>query len=228
MEDLILLKDVEKSYKLPGSTVKVLHGVNLTVRKSEFVAVMGPSGSGKSTLLHIIGCLDRPTAGKYLLEGLDVNLKTDEELAWIRNNKIGFVFQNFNLLPRIPVWKNVELPLIYSGMSAPERKERSYSILKRVGLEHRANHNPSEISGGEQQRAAIARALINNPIIILADEPTGNLDSTTGTSILELFRELNEEGATIVLVTHEKTVSDYAERIVMIRDGICVDGMNER
>jgi putative ABC transport system ATP-binding protein len=228
MEDLILLKDVEKSYKLPGSTVKVLHGVNLTVRKSEFVAVMGPSGSGKSTLLHIIGCLDRPTAGKYLLEGLDVNLKTDEELAWIRNNKIGFVFQNFNLLPRIPVWKNVELPLIYSGMSAPERKERSYSILKRVGLEHRANHNPSEISGGEQQRAAIARALINNPIIILADEPTGNLDSTTGTSILELFRELNEEGATIVLVTHEKTVSDYAERIVMIRDGICVDGMNGR
>jgi putative ABC transport system ATP-binding protein len=189
MEDLILLKDVEKSYKLPGSTVKVLHGVNLTVRKSEFVAVMGPSGSGKSTLLHIIGCLDRPTAGKYLLEGLDVNLKTDEELAWIRNNKIGFVFQNFNLLPRIPVWKNVELPLIYSGMGAPERKERSYSILKRVGLEHRANHNPSEISGGEQQRAAIARALINNPIIILADEPTGNLDSTTGTSILELFRE---------------------------------------
>jgi len=221
---MIELKSIKKSYVLPKLTVEVLKGIDLVVEKGEFVAIMGPSGSGKSTLLNIIGCLDRPTEGQYLLEGVDVSRKTDNELAEIRNSKIGFVFQNFNLLPRFPAWKNVELPLLYSGVSSKERKARALSLLEKVGLSGREEHNPSELSGGEQQRVAIARALVNNPAIILADEPTGNLDSRSGAGIMEIFSALNREGVTIIMVTHESHIAEKARRVVTIKDGVCFHG----
>ncbi len=221
---MIALKDVKKSYSLPKVTIEVLKDINLEVSEKEFVAIMGPSGSGKSTLLHIIGCLDRPTSGTYLLTDVDVSRKTDNELAEIRNKKLGFVFQSFNLLPRFPAWKNVELPLLYSGVSASSRKQRAMDILEKVGLSQRADHFPSELSGGEQQRVAVARALINNPAIILADEPTGNLDSRSGREIIEIFKSLNNEGVTIILVTHEKDIAEQAGRIITIKDGLCHSG----
>lgn len=221
---MIVLKDIKKSYVLSRFTVEVLRGISLEVEKGEFVAVMGPSGSGKSTLLNVTGCLDRPTSGLYLLEDVDVSGKTDDELAEIRNRKIGFVFQVFSLLPRLPAWKNVEVPLLYSGVSAGERKTRALSLLEKVGLAERAEHGPNELSGGEQQRVAIARALINNPAIILADEPTGNLDSRSGTEIMDIFDKLNREGATIIMVTHDKEIADRAKRVVTIKDGVCSVG----
>jgi putative ABC transport system ATP-binding protein len=185
---------------------------------------VGPSGSGKSTLLNVIGCLDRPTSGQYFLEGIDVGEKSDNELAHIRNTKMGFVFQSFNLLPKLPAWKNVAVPLLYAGLPGDERRDRAMEMLGRVGLQGRADHAPSELSGGEQQRVAIARALVNNPSIILADEPTGNLDTRSGLEIMDIFVRLNKEGATIVMVTHEKSLTDAASRIVTIRDGVCCNG----
>ncbi|MGD2080400.1 MAG: ABC transporter ATP-binding protein [Nitrospirota bacterium] len=221
---MIRLVDVKKAYFLPRITIDVLRGVNLEVHEGELLAVVGRSGSGKSTLLNIIGCLDRPTSGKYYLEGIDVGEKSDDELARIRNARIGFVFQTFNLLPRLPAWKNVAVPLLYAGVPAEERKERAMAMLKRVGLEHRAEHGPSELSGGEQQRVAIARALVNNPSIILADEPTGNLDTKAGEEVMDIFTKINSEGSTVVMVTHEKRLADIASRIVTIRDGVSSDG----
>lgn len=221
---MIQLIGLKKTYFLPKVTIEVLKGIDLEVMEREFVAIMGPSGSGKSTLLNIIGCLDRPTEGRYLFMGIDINSKTDNELAEIRNRKIGFVFQSFNLLPRLQAWKNVEMPLIYSGIGQKERKEKAFEMLKRVGLLDRAEHKPSELSGGEQQRIAIARALINNPAVILADEPTGNLDSRTGQEIMEIFKTLNEEGVTIIMVTHEMDIASVAKRIVTIKDGVCYSG----
>ena len=221
---MIVLKDIRKSYVLPKVTVDVLRGIDMEVAEKDFVAVMGPSGSGKSTLLHIIGCLDRPTSGQYLLLGVDVSRKTDNELAEIRNKKIGFVFQSFNLLPKLIAWKNVELPLLYGGVEPNTRKKKAFEMLEKLGLSHRAEHYPSELSGGEQQRVAIARALINDPAIILADEPTGNLDSRSGKEIIETFKSLNREGVTIVVVTHEKDIADEAGKIITIRDGVCQSG----
>ncbi|HBG91935.1 MAG TPA: macrolide ABC transporter ATP-binding protein [Nitrospiraceae bacterium] len=196
----------------------------MEVAEKDFVAIMGPSGSGKSTLLHIIGCLDRPTSGQYLLLGVDVSRKTDNELAEVRNRKIGFVFQSFNLLPKLIAWKNVELPLLYGGVEPNTRKKKAFEMLEKLGLSHRAEHFPSELSGGEQQRVAIARALINGPAIILADEPTGNLDSRSGKEIIEIFKGLNKEGVTIVVVTHEKDIADETGKIITIRDGVCQSG----
>jgi len=220
---VIVLKDIKRSYVLPKVTVDVLRGIDMEVAEKDFVAIMGPSGSGKSTLLHIIGCLDRPTSGQYLLLGVDVSRKTDNELAEVRNRKIGFVFQSFNLLPKLIAWKNVELPLLYGG-EPNTRKKKAFEMLEKLGLSHRAEHFPSELSGGEQQRVAIARALINGPAIILADEPTGNLDSRSGKEIIEIFKGLNKEGVTIVVVTHEKDIADETGKIITIRDGVCQSG----
>jgi len=221
---VIVLKDIKRSYVLPKVTVDVLRGIDMEVAEKDFVAIMGPSGSGKSTLLHIIGCLDRPTSGQYLLLGVDVSRKTDNELAEVRNRKIGFVFQSFNLLPKLIAWKNVELPLLYGGVEPNTRKKKAFEMLEKLGLSHRAEHFPSELSGGEQQRVAIARALINGPAIILADEPTGNLDSRSGKEIIEIFKGLNKEGVTIVVVTHEKDIADETGKIITIRDGVCQSG----
>lgn len=221
---MIVLRDIRKSYILPKVTIEVLKAIDMEIVEKELVALMGHSGSGKSTLLNIIGCLDRPTSGTYLLLDVDVSRKTDNELAEIRNKKIGFVFQSFNLLPRFPAWKNVEMPLLYGGVSAGERKQRAMEILAKVGLSDRAEHYPNELSGGEQQRVAIARALINNPAIILADEPTGNLDSRSGKEIIEIFNGLNKEGVTILIVTHEKEIAEHAGRIITIKDGVCYSG----
>jgi putative ABC transport system ATP-binding protein len=223
-KDMIILKEITRSYKLPKITVSVLNGIDLEVQKGDFIAIMGPSGSGKSTLLNIIGCLDRPTSGAYLLEGVPVSDKTDNELAELRNRYIGFVFQSFNLLPRVAAWKNVELPLLYSGIQSSERKKRTFDVLARMNLKERADHNPNELSGGEQQRVAISRALVNNPAIVLADEPTGNLDSRSGREIMDIFEELNREGVTLILVTHEKEIAERAQRIITIKDGICQSG----
>ncbi|MBI5188986.1 MAG: ABC transporter ATP-binding protein [Nitrospirae bacterium] len=219
---MIELRDIKKSYLLPRITIDVLKGIDIGIKEGEFVVIMGPSGSGKSTLLNIIGCLDRPSSGTYLLEGVDVSKKSDNELAEIRNRKIGFVFQNFNLLPRFSAWKNVELPLLYSGVPAKERRQRAIELLKDVGLGERIEHHPSELSGGEQQRVAIARALVSNPSIILADEPTGNLDTSSGIEIMDIFKRLNNNGSTIVMVTHERHIAEYGMRIIDIRDGIIV------
>ena len=221
---MISLRNIKRSYVLPKVTVDVLRGIDMEVAEKDFVAIMGPSGSGKSTLLHIIGCLDRPTSGQYLLLDVDVSRKTDNELAEIRNKKIGFVFQSFNLLPKLIAWKNVELPLLYGGVEPDTRKKKAFEMLEKLGLSHRAEHYPSELSGGEQQRVAIARALINDPAIILADEPTGNLDSRSGKEIIETFKSLNKEGVTIVVVTHEKDIADEAGKIITIRDGVCQSG----
>jgi len=214
---LIELEDVEKVYRMDGVEVRALRGVTMTVDPGEFVAIMGPSGSGKSTCLHILGCLDRPTAGTYRLEGVDVSTLPDAELARLRSRRLGFVFQSYNLLPRLPAVENVELPMIYAGV--PDRRARALAALEAVGLRERARHLPTQLSGGEQQRVAFARALVMSPAIILADEPTGNLDSATAREIMGLVQRLSRQGMTIILVTHDAEVASYARRIIQFRDG---------
>lgn len=216
---MIRLEHIFKIYEMGENKVYALDDVSLRIAPHEFVSIIGPSGSGKSTLMNMLGCLDTPTQGRYLLDGMDVSKKTDDELAEIRNNKIGFVFQGFNLLPKLTAIENVELPLIYSNVSAKERHERALESLRKVGLAERANHKPTELSGGQQQRVAIARALITNPPIILGDEPTGNLDSKSGKEVMEIFKELNRNGNTVILITHDSGVAAQAKRVVRIQDG---------
>jgi putative ABC transport system ATP-binding protein len=217
---LIDLHDITKDYQVGLESVHALRGINLRIDKGEYVAIMGPSGSGKSTLMNILGCLDTPTAGIYNLNETSVSTMNDDELAEIRNREIGFVFQTFNLLPRATALHNVELPLIYSGTPASKRKEMAESALERVGLEDRMHHRPNELSGGQRQRVAIARALVNNPSIILADEPTGNLDTRTGDEIMEITEAIHDAGNTIILVTHEEYIAEHSDRIVRLRDGM--------
>ncbi len=216
----ILLSGVKKIYRLGGETVHALAGITLRINSGEFTAIMGPSGSGKSTLMNILGCLDRPTNGSYMLDGQEVAKLNDDELAITRNKKIGFVFQSFNLLPRMTTLQNVALPMIYAGVAKKERLERAKEVLTLVGLEQRLNHQPNELSGGQRQRVAIARALVNDPTIIMADEPTGNLDTKAGDEIMAIFSELNSQGRTIILVTHEPDIAEYAGRVVHVRDGL--------
>ena len=220
MEEIIKTKDIVKLYVMGVEELYALKGVSLTIHKNEYVAIMGPSGSGKSTLMNIIGCLDTPTSGYYELNGQNVSEMDDNELATARNKEIGFVFQTFNLLPRSNALHNVELPLIYSGVSKSHRIELAEQALDKVGLSDRMMHKPNELSGGQRQRVAIARALVNNPSIILADEPTGNLDSKTGDEIMELFDNLHAQGNTIILVTHEDFIAEHAHRIIRLRDGL--------
>lgn len=215
-----MLKNIRKDYYLGKEPVTVLKGIELSIEKNEYVALMGPSGSGKSTLMNILGCLDSPTSGQYILNGKNVSAMKDDELATVRNVEIGFVFQQFNLMPRLTAWENVAVPLIYAGVSKKERTERAHQMLKRVGLEERAHHRPNELSGGQCQRVAIARALINNPSIILADEPTGNLDSKTSVEIMDLFGSIQASGNTVILVTHEEDIAAHARRVVRIKDGV--------
>jgi putative ABC transport system ATP-binding protein len=219
---MIQLEGITKSYPIGKDKIDVLKTINLTIGKGEFVAIMGPSGSGKSTLMNIIGCLDKPTSGSYFLNDEDVSHYKDSELAKVRNESIGFVFQQFQLLPRLNALRNVELPLIYSGEGKKARMDRASDALKKVGLGDRMEHLPNELSGGQKQRVAIARAIVNQPKLILADEPTGALDSKTSISIMEEFTRLNEEGTTIVIVTHESEIADYAKRTIMVRDGVIV------
>jgi putative ABC transport system ATP-binding protein len=219
-EPVIKTVGLKKDYILGSEVVHALRGVDFTMDKNEFVAIMGPSGSGKSTFMNLIGCLDTATEGEYWLDGHAVSGRTDDELARIRNRMIGFVFQTFNLLPRATALHNVELPLIYAGVSSKQRKERAAHMLERVGLGDRMTHRPAELSGGQRQRVAIARALVNEPSILLADEPTGNLDSQTGSDIMNLFEELYGQGQTIILVTHEHDSAEHARRSIMLRDGL--------
>jgi len=214
---MITLENITKIYRMGKIEVPGLRGVTLDIQRGEMVAIIGASGSGKSTLMHIIGCLDKPTVGRYIFEGADVSRLNDNKLAEMRNKKFGFVFQDYNLLSRVTAVSNVELPLIYSGVR--QRRKRAIEALERVGLAARANHKPTELSGGEQQRVGIARALVNNPSLILADEPTGNLDSTTASQIISLFHNLNEEGITVVLVTHEIDIAKQTQRIIRLYDG---------
>jgi putative ABC transport system ATP-binding protein len=226
---LIDIRDITKVYEMGEEKVHALSGVTLGVERGEYLGIMGPSGSGKSTLMNLIGCLDTPTSGSYVLNGSEVARMTDDELAAIRNQEIGFVFQTFNLLPRTNALQQVELPLVYSGLSRRERRERATRALEAVGLADRMSHHPNELSGGQRQRVAVARALVNDPSILLADEPTGNLDSQTGNEIMALFDELNSRGNTIVLVTHEEDIAAHAHRIVRLLDGkIRDDGPNLR
>src|SRR6476659_6493953 len=226
---LIAIRDITKVYVMGTETVHALSGVTLGVERGEYVGIVGPSGSGKSTLMNLVGCLDTPTAGSYVLNGREVARMTDDELAAIRNQEIGFVFQTFNLLPRTNALQQVELPLVYSGLARKERRERAVKALEAVGLGDRMNHHPNEMSGGQRQRVAVARALINDPSILLADEPTGNLDSQTGAEIMALFDELNSRGNTIILVTHEEDIAAHARRVVRLRDGkIRDDQPNDR
>ena len=219
-EDILLeLKELYKIYIMGSVEVQALRGIDLTIDKGEFISIMGTSGSGKSTLMNIIGCLDRPTKGNYFLEGLDIKEKSEDELSFIRNQKIGFVFQSFNLIARTSAVKNVELPMIYAKMHANDRHERAKQLLEKVGLGDRIHHMPNELSGGQRQRVAIARALANEPPIMLADEPTGNLDSKSSIEIMEIFRNLNEEGKTVIIVTHERDIAEYTDRIVTFKDG---------
>lgn len=226
---LITIRDLAKRYQMGGETIHALRGVSITIDRGEYIAIMGPSGSGKSTLMNLLGCLDSPSAGSYHLNGVDVADMDDNELAEVRNREIGFVFQSFNLLARSNALHNVELPLVYGGVPPAERRERAMEALRRVNLADRVHHRPNELSGGQRQRVAIARALVNRPSIILADEPTGNLDSRTGTEILGLFDELSRHGNTIIVVTHEEDVAQHARRIVRIRDGaVAADETNHQ
>jgi putative ABC transport system ATP-binding protein len=220
MQGIIHLEDIRKSYYLGKHELKVLKGITLDIFKNEYVALMGPSGSGKSTLMNILGCLDTASDGKYILNGNDVSRMPDNDLAEVRNKEIGFVFQQFNLLPRLTAAENVALPLVYSGIGKKERTERALAVLAKVRLEDRSHHKPNELSGGQAQRVAIARALINNPSIILADEPTGNLDSKTSYEIMEILGKIHADGNTVILVTHEEDISLYAHRVIRLLDGI--------
>ena len=228
MQEIISLKNIRKTYDLGKVKIEVLKGLNATINKNEYVAIMGPSGSGKSTLMNILGCLDKPTIGNYVLNGTDVSQMNDDQLAEVRNKEIGFVFQTFNLLARLSGVENVALPLIYAGLNKANRNAKAESILQAVGLGHRIKHKPNELSGGERQRVAVARALVNDPSIILADEPTGNLDTKTSYEIMELFEEIHRKGNTVIIVTHEEDIARYAHRIIRIRDGIIErDEINE-
>lgn len=225
---MIQISNLMKSYKLGGETVHALNDVSLDIKKGEFLAIIGPSGSGKSTLMNMIGCLDLPDSGKYLLDGKEIGKMNDNELATIRNQKIGFIFQNFNLLTKLTALENVELPLIYSGMSSKARKEIAFESLNKVGLGDRAGHLPTQLSGGQQQRVAIARSLVGQPAILLADEPTGALDSKTSLEILNIMKELNEQGHTIILITHDLAIAKQANRMVRIQDGLLFENEGER
>lgn len=218
-EALIRVKDITKVYEIGDQVVNALAGVDLLIKKNEYVALMGPSGSGKSTLMNMLGCLDTPTSGQYWLNGIDVANMSDDELAEVRNKEIGFVFQTFNLLPRYTSLENVTLPMIYGGANKADRHARGMEVLEQVGLGDRVEHNPNELSGGQRQRVAVARALVNKPSIILADEPTGNLDTKTSKEIMHLFSEIHEQGNTIIIVTHEEDIAAHAHRIVRLRDG---------
>ncbi len=220
MSGIIHLEVIRKTYYMGKQSVEVLKGINMDIYKNEYVALMGPSGSGKSTLMNILGCLDTPSNGKYVLNNKDVSKMQDDELALVRNKEIGFVFQQFNLLPRLNAAENVALPLIYSGLGKKIRNEMALDVLEKVGLKDRSHHKPNELSGGQIQRVAIARALVNNPSIILADEPTGNLDSKTSVEIMELFNAIQQLGNTVILVTHEEDIAKYAKRVVRLKDGV--------
>lgn len=223
MNDMISIKNLNKTYKTGDIEVHALKNVNLEIKNGEFIAIMGQSGSGKSTLMNIIGCLDIPTDGQYLLDGIEISKQKPDELSLVRNKKIGFVFQAFNLIPRTNVLKNVELPMIYAKIKPSHRRQRALELLEKVGLKDRVNHLPNELSGGQKQRVAIARAMANNPPIILADEPTGNLDTQSSSEIMELFSGLHKEGNSIILVTHEPDIADYADRIIVFRDGAVIE-----
>lgn len=223
----IAIANVRKTYQMGDSIVAALAGVNLTIQAGEFAAIMGPSGSGKSTLMNILGCLDRPSSGSYLLDKQEVAGMSDDELAITRNKKIGFVFQNFNLLPRISALQNVALPLVYAGAPRAEREKRARQALAAVGLDNRCHHRPNELSGGQRQRVAIARALVNDPTIIMADEPTGNLDSASSIEVMGIFEKLNSLGRTIILVTHEPDIAEHANRVIHVRDGLVVRDSKE-
>jgi len=220
MEPLITINDIGRKYVIGAEVIHALKSVSLTINKGEFVALMGPSGSGKSTLMNILGCLDTPSKGDYILNGINVSHMTENDLAEVRNSEIGFVFQTFNLLPRNSALENVALPLVYAGISRDERLDRAKKSLENVGLGHRVTHKPNELSGGQRQRVAVARALINNPSIILADEPTGNLDTKTSIEIMGLIEDIHDKGNTIILVTHEEDIAQHAHRIVRMRDGL--------
>jgi len=228
MDKVIDIQNVTKFYEMGDVIIKALNGVTMDIERNELVALMGPSGSGKSTLMNVLGCLDTPTSGIYILNGSLVSDMTDNELAEIRNKEIGFVFQTFNLLPRLSAWENVALPLVYAGMSRKKRYERAMEVLESVSLADRSDHKPNELSGGQRQRVAIARALVNHPSIILADEPTGNLDTKTSEEILRIFHTIHEKGNTVIMVTHEEDVARHAHRIIRLRDGVIeTDGRAE-
>ncbi len=229
MNALLSTKELRKTYIMGTQEVHALRSVSVDINENEYVALMGPSGSGKSTLMNLLGCLDTPSSGKYYLNNIDVSTMTDNELAEVRNKEIGFVFQTFNLLPRLSALENVALPLVYSGMSNKTRTEKATTALESVGLGDRMDHKPSELSGGQRQRVAIARALVNNPSIILADEPTGNLDTKTSLEIMEIFERIHKQGNTIILVTHENDIAEYARRVIRLRDGLVeTDEINEQ
>ncbi len=223
MNKMISIKNLNKIYKNGSVEVHALRDVNLEIAHGEFIAIMGQSGSGKSTLMNIIGCLDRPTSGEYILDGIDISKQGQDELSLIRNKKIGFVFQAFNLIPRTNILRNVELPMIYAKVKSSNRRQRALELLEKVGLRDRINHVPNELSGGQKQRVAIARALANNPPIILADEPTGNLDTQSSEDIMEIFKSLNNEGNSVILVTHEPEIAKYADRVIVFRDGVIIE-----
>jgi putative ABC transport system ATP-binding protein len=219
MSELIRIRDLAREYQMGDERILALQSVTLDIRRNEYVAIMGPSGSGKSTMMNLLGCLDTPTGGEYWLNGQEVSRLSDDQLARVRNREIGFVFQTFNLLPRATALHNVELPLVYAGARGRERRERAAAALARVGLQHRMEHRPNELSGGQRQRVAIARALVNDPSILLADEPTGNLDSVTSEEIMRVFGDLHAAGQTVIMVTHEADIAAHAERVVVLRDG---------
>lgn len=229
MSSIIHLEDIRKSYFMGHQELEVLKGISLDISKNEYVALMGPSGSGKSTLMNILGCLDSPSGGKYILNNHDVSQMTDNDLAEVRNKEIGFVFQQFHLLPRLTALENVALPLLYAGMGRKQRMEKAKQVIEMVNLTDRSHHKPNELSGGQCQRVAIARALVNDPSIILADEPTGNLDTKTSNEIMDIFGEIHQNGNTVILVTHEEDIAHYAHRVVRLRDGIIeTDRKNEK